>query len=472
MSSSPVIHALDIPVSEHPSEKFTFNSASLPVPPHVLVRTRGTTEGIEMNFLGHSRSTAEPTSFENDDISITESETGSKKEWAAIVACGLCLFLSGWQDGSLGPLIPTIQKYYNLSFTVISVLFVSGCLGFLLAAILNIYLSDRLGFGGLIFLGGVCQAISYAVLVPAFPFPVMALAFVTKGFGIGLQDALANGFVGALRNDPSTKMGVIHSLYGAGALVSPVIATQFVYHTHWSYHYVIPLSIASINLVFLFCTFGFHTQEELLGQIQSADVVEAEGKEKKYKQVLESWAVQIMAIFCLLYVGAETTLGGWIVTFVVEERGGRFSAGYISSGFYGGLMLGRIGLIWLNQKVGERRVIYAYLLLAIGLEVMVWILSNLIGNAVAFALIGVLYRPMYPISMNVLGAIVPKWVLTGSMGWVASIGQVGGALFPFLTGTLIQKYGVHVLQPILVALLGGMLISWILIPSSTKRHSD
>ncbi|EUC57321.1 MFS general substrate transporter [Rhizoctonia solani AG-3 Rhs1AP] len=473
MSSSTTIHAFDIPVSEHLSEKFAFDSASLPVPPHVLVRARGTTEGIEMNFLGHIRSTAEPTSFENDDSSITESEISSKKEWAAVVACGLCLFLSGWQDGSLGPLIPTIQEYYNLSFTVISVLFVSGCLGFLLAAILNIYLSDRLGFGSLIFLGGVCQAISYAILVPAPPFPVMALAFVTKGFGIGLQDALANGFVGALRNDPSTKMGIIHSLYGVGALISPVIATQFAYHTHWSYHYVIPLSIASLNLVFLFYTFGFHTQEELLGQIQSADVVEAEGKEKKYKQVFESWAIQIVAIFCLLYVGAETTLGGWIVTFVVEERGGHFSAGYISSGFYGGLMLGRIGLIWLNQKVGERRVVYAYLLLAIGLEMTVWMLPNLIGNATAFALVGVFMgQPMYPISMNILGVIVPKWLLTGSMGWVASIGQVGGALFPFLTGTLIQKHGVHVLQPILVALLGGMLMSWTLVPSSTKRRSD
>ncbi|CAE6467632.1 unnamed protein product [Rhizoctonia solani] len=459
--SSSTTQALEVPVNEYIPEKPSADGVNpqLPAPPHVVVRARGTTEGIEMNFLGRSRDATEPTFPDDDGSSTISGSEGSRKEWAAVAACGLCLFLSGWQDGSLGPLIPTIQKYYNLTFTVVSLLFVSGCLGFLLAAVLNIYLSDRLSFGGLIFLAGVFQAISYAILIPAFPFPVMALAFVIKGFGVGLQDALANGLVSALRNDPSTKMGIIHSFYGAGALISPTIATQFAYHPHWSYQYMIPLGIASLNLVLLFSIFGFHTQEELLGPIQPTDPAEGGSKERRYKQVFGSWAVQIMAAFALLYVGVETTLGGWIVTFIVEERGAGTSAGYISSGFYGGLMLGRIGLIW----VGERRVIYAYILLAIGLEMTVWMLPNMLENAVAFALIGVLIGwgnlltwlllhntigPMYPIGMNVLGTVVPKWLLIGSMGWVASVGQAGGALFPFLTGTLIQKYGVHVLQPI------------------------
>ncbi|GAB1521152.1 hypothetical protein RhiTH_004243 [Rhizoctonia solani] len=74
--------------------------------------------------------------------------------------------------------------------------------------------------------------------------------------------------------------------------------------------------------------------------------------------------------------------------------------------------------------------------------------------------------------MNVLGTVVPKWLLTGAMGWVGSVGQAGGALFPFLTGTLIQKYGVHILQPVLVALLGGMAVSWAVIPLSTKGRGD
>jgi hypothetical protein len=35
-------------------------------------------------------------------------------------------------------------------------------------------------------------------------------------------------------------------------------------------------------------------------------------------------------------------------------------------------------------------VVYAYILLAVGLEMTVWMLPNLFGNVVAFALVGVL----------------------------------------------------------------------------------
>ncbi|CAE6446569.1 unnamed protein product [Rhizoctonia solani] len=503
MSASTITQVHDLPVSEIPSEKYSINAVNpppdLPVPPHVVVRARGTNEGIEMNVLGRSRNTNED--FPDDDNSISESTEGSRKEWAAVIACGLCLFLSGWNDGSIGPLIPTIQKYYNLTFTVVSILFVSGCLGFMLSAVLNVHLSDRLGFGRVIFLGGICQAVSYMILVPALPFPVMAIAFVINGFGllfypatnnlvtyaqigIGLQDAQANGFVSALRNNPSAKMGIIHSLYGAGAFVSPLVATQFANQPHWSYLYMIPLIIASLNLVLLFTTFGFHTQEELLGPIQPHDPAESGSNERKYKQMFSSWPVHAMAAFCLLYVGAETTMGGWIVTFVVEERGGGTSAGYISSGFFGGLMLGRIGLIWLNAKVGERRVVYAYILLAIGLEMTIWMLPNLFGNAIAFALVGVLMvhsslihagfaRPVYPIGMNVLRTVLPKWIYgMGSIVWASRRRLVSlphGHIDPKVEDL---KYGVGVLQPILVALLGGMAISWALVPLGTKRRGD
>ncbi|QRW26542.1 major facilitator superfamily transporter [Rhizoctonia solani] len=391
MSTSATTQVHDLSSIGFISEKYNNNVANttldLQAPPHVVVRARSTNEGIEMSVFGPSGNTNEEFP---DDGSISESKDSSRKEWAAVIACGMCLFLSGWNDGSVGPLIPTIQKHYDLTFTVVSVLFVSGCLGFMLSGILNVYLSDRLGFGRVIAIGGVCQAVSYAILVPALPFPVAAIAFLINEFGIGLQDAQANGFVSALRSNPSAKLGIIHSLYGAGAFISPFVATQFANKPYWSYLYAVPLVIASFNLVLMFTTFGFHTQEELLGPIQPPEPTESGSNQRKYKQVFGSWTVNMMAVFCLLYVGAENTMGGWIVTFAVEERGGGSSAGYISSGFFGGLMLGRIGLLWLNEKVGERRVVYAYILLAVGLEMTVWMLPNLFGNAIAFALVGVL----------------------------------------------------------------------------------
>ena len=50
-------------------------------------------------------------------------------------------------------------------------------------------------------------------------------------------------------------------------------------------------------------------------------------------------------------IRVEVTIGGWIVTYIIQVRGGGPSSGYISSGFFGGLTFGRVALLWVNNKV-------------------------------------------------------------------------------------------------------------------------
>lgn len=61
----------------------------------------------------------------------------------------------------------------------------------------------------------------------------------------------------------------------------------------------------------------------------------------------------------------EVTLGGWIVTYIIEVRGGGPSSGYVSSGFFGGLTVGRVGLLWVNRLIGERRAVFLYCILTV-----------------------------------------------------------------------------------------------------------
>ena len=71
----------------------------------------------------------------------------------------------------------------------------------------------------------------------------------------------------------------------------------------------------------------------------------------------------------MFYVGVEVTIGGWTITYIINQRDGGPSSGYISTGFFGGkqprcaprkvgkliifsgIMLGRVALLWLNKKV-------------------------------------------------------------------------------------------------------------------------
>jgi hypothetical protein len=82
------------------------------------------------------------------------------------------------------------------------------------------------------------------------------------------------------------------------------------------------------------------------------------------------------------------------------------------------------------------------------LELVVWLVPSLIGDAVAVSLIGMLLGPIYPIVMNHAGKILPHWLLTGSIGWIAGFGQAGSAFLPFLTGVIASKAGIWALQPL------------------------
>ncbi|KZT11418.1 MFS general substrate transporter [Laetiporus sulphureus 93-53] len=238
-------------------------------------------------------------------------------------------FLQGFNDGSLGPLLPRIQRHYDIGFDIASLLFICMTLGFIGGAIMNIYLNERLGFG---------------------------------------------------------KVVVI----GLGAFVSPLVATHFAFARHWSFHYVVAASIAASNIVALAIIFRFRQQAELMeeaGQTVQTTEETAAPEGNVYRQILRRVEIHVLAIFCLIYVGVEVSIGGWIVTFIEDKRDGGATAGYISSGFFGGLMLGRIALIWLNRKLGERLSIIVYGLSVIALEVTVWVVPSLLENAVAASLL-------------------------------------------------------------------------------------
>ena len=51
------------------------------------------------------------------------------------------------------------------------------------------------------------------------------------------------------------------AIAGAGALASPLVATQFAQLRHWSFHYLVSLGIALSNTAILAIVFRFKTQD-------------------------------------------------------------------------------------------------------------------------------------------------------------------------------------------------------------------
>ncbi|KAF8524366.1 MFS general substrate transporter [Hysterangium stoloniferum] len=392
-----------------------------------------------------------------------------------------CLFLAGYNDGTTGPLLPSIQRRYQLNFTIVSLLFVCACIGCVIGGLSNVFLTDRYGFGkqwlvysdyDLIFSdsGAIGQVIGYGMMASAPPFPVLALGYVVNGFGLSLQDAQANGFVAVLDGGSLAKMNFMHAIYGFGALSAPLIATQFARLNRWSFHYLTSLGIAIANLIFLTAVFRFKTQEEILTKNGQAPAEVSTSQKNTLRQILQNKTVHFLAFFILVYVGIEVTMGGWIVTFIIGQRGGGPSAGYVSTGFFGGLTAGRLVLHFATRIIPERHTIFIYAILCIGLELTIWRVPSLIGNAICVSFIGFFLGPMYPSVMNHTGKILPRWLLTGAIGWIAGLGVAGSAVLPFMTGALANHFGIVSLQPIIIASFAVMTLFWALVPRLERRE--
>jgi fucose permease len=73
---------------------------------------------------------------------------------------------------------------------------------------------------------------------------------------------------------------------------------------------------------------------------------------------------------------------------------------------------------------------------------------SLIAGSIAVSFVGFLLGPIYPIAMNVASEVIPSWLLTSCIGWIAGFGAPGAAAFPFVTGAMANSLGIQSLQPL------------------------
>jgi hypothetical protein len=78
----------------------------------------------------------------------------------------------------------------------------------------------------------------------------------------------------------------------------------------------------------------------------------------KMRRIVRTPAIWLMSAYILIYVGVEVTIGGWATSFLVDERGGDNSSGYVSSGFFAGLTVGRVVLIPVTAWIGGWRSVW------------------------------------------------------------------------------------------------------------------
>ena len=138
-----------------------------------------------------------------------------------------------------------------------------------------------------------------------------------------------------------------------------------------------------------------------------------------------------------------------------------FDSGMAETGFWLGITVGRFVLGFVSPRIGEKLSIAVYILLAIALELVFWLVPEFIVSAVAVAFVGFFMGPIFPGVVIVATRLLPKNLHVAAIGFAAAFSMGGGgAVFPFMIGAIAQAKGVTVLQPILLAMLAVSLGIW------------
>jgi fucose permease len=90
--------------------------------------------------------------------------------------------------------------------------------------------------------------------------------------------------------------------------------------------------------------------------------------------------------------------------------------GYVPTGFWGGLFLGRLLLAEPTHRFGEQRSILYLCLICLVLQLLFWLVPNVIASVTAFALMGFFFGPFFATGMSVASRMFPRKIQSTALG--------------------------------------------------------
>src|SRR6266516_343004 len=362
--------------------------------------------------------------------------------------------LIGANDGALGVLIPSMRLHYGVDIATIGLLFLFQTVGYLVCGLILEKLNEKLGNRRFLVLGVVSFLLGVGTLSLMPSYVIVLIMMLPLGFGVAIIDAGLNTYIASMPRNAAL-LNYLHAFYGIGALLGPLIAsTILAIRWGWNSVYIVWIGVSLVLLI------GF--QLVFRGQnISPREDTAPRPKSNVLVAALSVPMVWIAALFMLIYVGAEVSVGSWTYSFLTEERHAPILlAGWMVSGYWIGLTLGRLTLARVTLRIGSERLILGCLVGVVIGALFVWLLPVYAVSAIGLGLIGFSFGPIYPTTIALISDKVSGRILPSVIGFMGSLGSIGAAICPWLAGTLAQRVGLWSLMPYVIILTAAMVLLW------------
>jgi len=385
-------------------------------------------------------------------------------QFAAIMIVSLIFFAWGGMTSLNDVLIPHLKAVFAMNYAQTMLIQFTFFGAYFLMSLPSGAIVSRLGYKPSIVIGLVTAAAGALLFYPAARLPsygVFLTALFVLASGITLLQVAANPYISLLGKPEGapTRLNLAQALNSLGTtifplLIGPLILSGAVLGAD-QLAAMSPDALAayktgqarSVEVPYLMLAAGLVLMAVLVFVLRIPPLREAldTGSERhhSYRHALQHshlrWGV--LAIF--LYVGAEVSIGSFLINYMAQPDIGGLSEASASrylSWYWGGAMIGRFVGAALMTVVDSRKLLALFAVVA---AVLLATTMGTKGNVAMWSVlaIGLFNSIMFPTIFT--SAIEGMGALTGKASSLLVMAIVGGAIIPLAQGALADHVGIQ-----------------------------
>lgn len=402
----------------------------------------------------------------------------------------------GLPDTVLGIAWPYMSSDFGKPLEAVGFLTIFTTICTVISSILSGHVLARFGTGRVTFVSCLmtaCGLIGYSLA------PSMAWLFVflpLLGFGAGGIDCGLNIYVAS--HYSSRHMTWLHSCWGIGATLGPMIMTAFLASSlSWRYGYRTIGCIQLTLAVGLFASIGLWDKvresraadnavaaTNTVGATEPAVSVTAgtvtagsyEAAEGAHARRRRNAAMRLQIAFFALYTACEFLVGVWAFSLLVKARGvSPAAAGLWVSFFYAALTGGRIASGFVVNRLGNRFMVRAGIAVSfvgIGFLALPFALP-FAGESfacVGLILMGIGFAPMYPCMMHETPRRFRESTAQKMVGYQTGGANLGASILPALIGLIGAHTSLEIMPLAEFLFMGAMLAIGVALDRLTAKR--
>ncbi|MBH5320524.1 MFS transporter [Paenibacillus sp. GSMTC-2017] len=392
-----------------------------------------------------------------------------------------------------GSVLEQLIEHYGVTYKDGGQWIMNQFLGFLVGVLFAPALSSRIGKRGAVLAAMGLLALSQAAYSLLLPWGWMLAFAPIAGVGFGMTEAIVGAMIIDLMKGKASAMSKLETFFGLGALIIPITTAYLIGQHIWQLSFPILAAMSGIAFV-MWLTISFGNLDEQIGLPPNDGRIgnERNGAERNTlvpgisenittnKGSLIGYPnksvpfLALCALFFMMYVGMEMSFSNYLPSILITRTGMSESGATAAlSIFWGAVVVGRLFAGILAEKLGYAK----YLLLTTIGAVLVFGLLVVIEEQgwmlVLIASSGLCFSGIFGIALVYANGLLPG-MTERTTSLLVAFGGIGGALFPRITGWMMDRY--HVQSTlwyigVLVTCMLLILIMMLLLGKAQSRRS-